>query len=455
MCAVWLCLASACAHAALPPPATPLVPTADEAWRSQEPAAAQPTAAPPLLTVQETLENGLTLLLAPVPATGYARLQLVVRHYGDREAAHLLATSHWAAPHSSDFTGAGVHAGALGVSLNLVAEPSGLPSALSFLGATLRAAPTPAAISRAAHAQASQERQDRFSIERLLIAHLRAHLLGVSLPSNEAAGQSSRDANTAIPSTQARLWKPSNSALVIAGDFNIESLRSLARAQLGAIGPAAQSDGVEPAPRAPAAVTGKPGVGSIVFVPTHVPLALISVGFSLPAATERDRNAAEVLTAMLGKGLASLLNESLRERLGLTYVVNTALEIRADSCMLYGVLAVKPSDVHDALSSMRRTFSELRERAKPAAFERARAQLQAERRLAREHVGLAAVALEQAFLANRPASVARAPLPDDISADTVRMQAERYLDRPLFVITGSGDVRAALQGEPAPVAFEL
>jgi zinc protease len=154
-------------------------------------------------------------------------------------------------------------------------------------------------------------------------------------------------------------YRPATSCLVVAGSFESEEAGDL----LGSfeLPPAALAG--EPPPFAAA----EPAAGvRLVDVPQAVQTEL-RVGHLGVARASQDLGPLQVLNAVLGGGPSSRLAESLRQRLGLTYHINSRFAARHGGGHFVVETSVASDAVGAALAGIAREIERLREEPVPAA----------------------------------------------------------------------------------------
>ena len=131
-------------------------------------------------------------------------------------------------------------------------------------------------------------------------------------------------------------FRPDRSVLILAGDIDTATARTLARSHFGdwraAAGPPASSPAVPPVARCTTlAVIDMVGAGQ----------AGVALALPLPARRGHDWATGEVLNAVLGGAYSSRLNEEIRIKRGLSYGAGSAIGARRDSALFQASIQTK------------------------------------------------------------------------------------------------------------------
>lgn len=433
----------------LPGPVAPLVPTADEPFRSQRPAvaASEVIGAGSLPEVQEAvLGNGLTLWVTRQPALPYVALSVVARGAGslnDTTSAELIALT----------TRAMVEGGTLWTNGEAIDPPSvhgrGVSFAISPSHATFELPVLRPALAGGIEVLARTVHSPAWAggdLDPIRLAELRWQqevsdvsniLMKLTVEGAYGAATAARFQpfdTRVIKSTplddvrrcHAAQFRPEQSALIAVGDVTLAEVRELAtRAfaswprSVGAIGTAAP----------PRQAAGR----QIHFLPTaesqQASLLLLQ---SAPASDHpQDELPFALLSEVAIGAFRSRANEELRNHSGLTYGLHPR-SVRSPSLGLMAVEAdIEASEITEAIEQLLGTFEALI--AAPVSsdeLERARrAYADTIERLASDNTTLANL-LAQTFAANRPAHWLR-DLPAALAAVTaqdLQRVARAYLD---------------------------
>jgi hypothetical protein len=447
-CNLCLILICACGGPVFPPPVRPLVPTPDDHWRNQPPRAAGSTAIEAPTTARSQLTNGMTLLAAEVADAPYADVVVVVAHTVQEGEARKLATAleQSARDDLRQLSVLSVFATSAEIELRWRCEPGHVDDALRAAAAVLTRPLAAGVVEVAERRYRAEEELLGLRTSERVVRTLRARITGVdgaSLPVD-----SPEISERSIPVLFTELIDPAHMALVVAGPIAAQATHELAEQHLGSL-----AQPVTHARRFETSAAHLPTERAILFIKQHMPVALIGFAFVAPRLTRHRNIDAHVLARVLGYGIGSILNAALRETHGMTYGVHVYYEEGPSTGMLYGLLAVQPARLSDALEQLRNSFERVRRAEQPVQFRHARDQIRAGLILSTRWAELVASHLAQSFIAGRQS--------DLISEETARLEtikprdiqilAQRVLHEPQFVVAGSRELLATLQWDGAPV----
>ncbi|NDY93503.1 M16 family metallopeptidase [Ideonella livida] len=327
---------------------------------------------------QAWLDNGLQVVVAPLPGLPLVTLSLMQRPGGLADPLRLAGRTAQMAQlrtrgarwqgRALDATGLARVAEGLGGSLaagagletthtSLTITRPQLDTALQLLGAVVRQ-PTLAA------AEWSRQRDSEADGLRFALSDpgtlagwvgSRAFWGDSVLGSAFTAASLSRLRLDDLRQAHAAQDRPDGSCLLLTGDIQLEEALALAHRHLGGwrrpTSPAPVSPAPGPArPQAPATVlVDLPGAGQCAVV-----VSAPAVGAESP-----ERRVAQLASAVLGTGYRSRLNEAIRIRRGLSYDARTALELQAPGGRLSAVSQTAPANAAEVVRLSRQVLTSL------------------------------------------------------------------------------------------------
>lgn len=216
-----------------------------------------------------------------------------------------------------------------------------------------------------------EDNPSRVTTEELFSNIFRKHPYGRPVIGNEATvGSFDR---RVVNRFYKRWYIPSNTVLVVAGDFDSARMMKLVKKALGGWRgkgkPARATRSIEPQQRGSRQ-------GSRVLPVSEANLA---VGFPIPGFSHDDVPALDILAAVLGQGASSRLETVVRRELGLAFDVR-ALSFTPRDLGVFAIFAMAaPTEVGDLLAAIaRETFRLVNEPISPREVEKARSLLMSE-----------------------------------------------------------------------------
>ena len=154
-------------------------------------------------------------------------------------------------------------------------------------------------------------------------------------------------------------YLPSNTVVVIVGNFNPDQALKEVSLRLGAFRRTAKRVGA-----------ARDAHGRIVKAQTverDVQQTQIALGYRTFGINDRRRYAAAVFDAVMGRGMSSRLFQAVRERRGLSYDISSQMRFFCDAGMWTVTAGVAPGKADAALATIERECARIRERGVPAA----------------------------------------------------------------------------------------
>jgi hypothetical protein len=445
-----LALLCACVHQELPKPVVPLVPTPQESWRRQAPEAALPAQFELPQTANSALPNGIALMAAEIPDAPYTDMIVVVTHDLDEGAAmHLAAAlTESARRDGHSLCPLSISAARGALQLRWRCEPGRLEAGFE-LAATLLSRPPSHDIAGAVERSVELANVNAaLNVSAQVIGRLRKRTSGTDCtgPYVETAEKSGRSVRSLFES----VIDPARIAIIVAGAIDSQGAHVLAAKYFGRL----MWRGA-PIARAELPIKSRSDKKPILFMPCGLRAPLLGFAVAAPTSTHFARVDAEVLAHMLGNGVSSLLNASMRENSGLTYYARVDYEAGPDGGMLYGVLAVEPERLLSAITLLRENLARVRSLELPELFSSAREYTRMGLRQIGHRADLTALRLASTFIAGRGAEPPMDDLArlDVITAHDVQALAQRIMSDPLFIVAGDRSLLAALQWDGASVEY--
>ena len=154
-------------------------------------------------------------------------------------------------------------------------------------------------------------------------------------------------------------YLPSNTVVVIVGNFDEGRALKLAEAAFGGPRPHSAAIGGD------RALTGKPV--SRVSASRDVAQAQLALGYRTFGIRDDRKYAATVMDAILGRGMSSRLFQEVREKRGLSYDISSRMQFFRDAGMFTVTAGLDPAKAKDALATIDRELKRIRERPVSAA----------------------------------------------------------------------------------------
>ncbi|MGQ3056782.1 MAG: M16 family metallopeptidase [Nevskia sp.] len=201
------------------------------------------------------------------------------------------------------------------------------------------------------------------------VAARRVHGAGAyGHPISGTAASVSRFTFASVRALHARHYRPDNSVLVLTGDLAPDTGIALAAQLFG--------DWLPDAPVPPAAPRPRPAIPAATVEPQPAPSsadaeevlvidqpdagqATVMLGTALPQGDARARDHARLLTAVLGGGYSSRLNQEIRIRRGLSYGARAELDLHRGVSALYASAQTKNAAAAEVLAVMRQELLRL------------------------------------------------------------------------------------------------
>ncbi|MCX7071441.1 MAG: pitrilysin family protein [Gammaproteobacteria bacterium] len=185
-------------------------------------------------------------------------------------------------------------------------------------------------------------------------------------PASGTAASVSRFTVASVRALQARHYRPDNSVLVLTGDLAPDTGIALAAQLFGdwlpstpiptaALRPAIPAATAEPQP-APSSADAEE---VLVIDQPDAGQATVMLGTALPPGDARARDRAQLLTAVLGGGYSSRLNQEIRIRRGLSYGARAELDLHRGMSALYASAQTKNAAAAEVLAVMRQELLRL------------------------------------------------------------------------------------------------
>jgi predicted Zn-dependent peptidase len=156
-------------------------------------------------------------------------------------------------------------------------------------------------------------------------------------------------------------YRPETVVVTVAGAVDHQAVCDLVAAACAGAGWSAPA---EPAPRRPqgrarvAGAGGEAAAGRTLVVPKDAEQVNLVVGAPGIAASDPDRFAVSVWSALFGGGVSSRLFQEVRERRGLVYTVYSFAEAHSDAGMFGMFAASRPSRAGEVVELLRRLAAE-------------------------------------------------------------------------------------------------
>jgi zinc protease len=322
--ALALLAGASCVRASLPPPAEPLVPTPDAAFRAKPP----PQRERPPLVVPEvqraTLTSGATLFVVTRPAQPYVAIRLVSRRGGSDELPSIAGYAALTAyamleRHRIAEMGADVVEGPESIGFALKTLPDELEPTLAALAdVVVRPRFAEVEVSSVRRSYVRTLQTETYS-PTLLASHLAARqVLG---PDRTMSRYNDELRQAALPFDRqraivahARLFVPNDSAIVLVGPVTLEQATALVEQSFTGWSPSPRPPDPEPPPFQRAARTA-----DVHLVVESVRHAHLAVAVPAPGWLDPDRIAFSVAQTVYAGLLSSRTNLALREGAGHSY----------------------------------------------------------------------------------------------------------------------------------------
>lgn len=320
LCLIFVVVLVACHadRAPLPPPRLPLVPTPDEPFRAQPPPVGPEVAFAAPAVRQSVLDNGVTIMVAPLPGRQVAAVCYVSRAAGIDD--HHVVAGYVRLTTELMVTGREVER--LGGTTGHSPDESRICVTLMSTGVEAALVALADAVQRPAFDEAAATlARDRWlaRVDDTLDARREAQrwLLGeqrtLGMPSEAVRAALGRFDLQRARVTHARVYSPGASAVVVAGDVEAEAISARVAELFGEWRAEAPAAFPPPAPMA-----GPPIVEVVAHVEPRFHTGL-AVAFAGPPRGSPDEAAFVVLERILGKMFSSRLNLAIREGDGHSY----------------------------------------------------------------------------------------------------------------------------------------
>ena len=156
-------------------------------------------------------------------------------------------------------------------------------------------------------------------------------------------------------------YLPGNTVAVVVGKFNCERALGIISDRLGQRRPRPTKDFKISASSPLAAVTGE------VTVEKDVNQVQLAIGYRTPGITHKNKYAASVMNAILGRGMSSRLFQEVREKRGLSYDIASNMQMFQDAGMFVVTAGLDRSKTQLALKTIDAQLKRIREKKVPAA----------------------------------------------------------------------------------------
>jgi len=233
-----------------------------------------------------------------------------------------------------------------------------------------------------------------------------------------------------------RYWKPNHSALIFAGDLDLEEAVHLSKDALGSWQPETISTAEMPLVVPPAGL-------QVYLIDRHdAPQSQIRFGSIGPARSVRDLYAIELMNTILGGAFSSRLNLNLREDKGYTYGASSAFAYGRRLGFWVAATSVQTQFTRETLTEFRKELLEIREERPVTAQELDIAKTNLTRGFAQRFETLGRLVdqvIDVVSFGLPLEDIQRYPhLMEEVSLEQVRVAARRYLtpDNAVIVIVG-------------------
>jgi predicted Zn-dependent peptidase len=156
-------------------------------------------------------------------------------------------------------------------------------------------------------------------------------------------------------------YLPGNTVAVVVGKFNCERALGIISDRLGQRRPRPTKDFKISASSPLAPVTGE------VTVEKDVNQVQLAIGYRTPGITHKNKYAASVMNAILGRGMSSRLFQEVREKRGLSYDIASNMQMFQDAGMFVVTAGLDRSKTQLALKTIDAQLKRIREKKVPAA----------------------------------------------------------------------------------------
>ena len=156
-------------------------------------------------------------------------------------------------------------------------------------------------------------------------------------------------------------YLPGNTVAVAVGKFNCERALGIISDRLGQRRPRPTKDFKISASSPLAPVVGE------VTVEKDVNQVQLAIGYRTPGITHKNKYAASVMNAILGRGMSSRLFQEVREKRGLSYDIASNMQMFQDAGMFVVTAGLDRSKTQLALKTIDAQLKRIREKKVPAA----------------------------------------------------------------------------------------
>jgi predicted Zn-dependent peptidase len=155
-------------------------------------------------------------------------------------------------------------------------------------------------------------------------------------------------------------YLPGNTVAVVVGKFNCERALDIISDRLGRRRPRPTKDFKKGSSSPLAPVVGE------VTVEKDVNQVQLAIGYRTPGITHKNKYAASVMNAILGRGMSSRLFQEVREKRGLSYDIASNMQMFQDAGMFVVTAGLDRSKTQLALKTIDAQLKRIREKKVPA-----------------------------------------------------------------------------------------